>query len=247
MTAPAEPKICFVISPIGEEGSEVRLRADQVLRHVIEPVASACGYRAIRADKISEPGIITSQVIQHVVEDPLVIADLTGRNPNVFYELAIRHAVRKPVIQLMDSAETLPFDVAPIRTIQLNYRDLDSVEGARQELRRQIGAVEQNLGEVDTPFSVTVQLQSLRRSDNPQEQSAGEIMAMLQNLQAGLNQIHRLVLPKKPSFLSPSPRIEVRSAWTTALHDAGLDERVAVAMLKAEADRLAAPAEPPQS
>ena len=40
--------------------------------------------------------MITSQVLQHVTEDALVVADLTGRNPNVFYELALRHAIRKP-------------------------------------------------------------------------------------------------------------------------------------------------------
>jgi hypothetical protein len=58
--------ICFVISPIGEEGTEIRRRADQVLKHIITPAAEECGYETIRADKISEPGMITSQVIQHL-------------------------------------------------------------------------------------------------------------------------------------------------------------------------------------
>jgi hypothetical protein len=63
-------KTCFVISPIGTEGSEVRRRADQILRHVVGPAADAAGFLAIRADQISEPGLITTQVIQHIVEDP---------------------------------------------------------------------------------------------------------------------------------------------------------------------------------
>ena len=74
---------CFVISPIGNEGSDVRRRADQVLRHVIGPAVASCGYEAIRADQIAEPGLITTQVIQHIIDDPLVIADLTGSNPNL--------------------------------------------------------------------------------------------------------------------------------------------------------------------
>jgi hypothetical protein len=78
-------KTCFFIAPIGLEGSDVRVRSDQVLKHIVAPAARECGYDTIRADQISEPGIITSQVIQHVVEDPLVVADLTDRNPNVFY------------------------------------------------------------------------------------------------------------------------------------------------------------------
>jgi len=86
-------KSCFVIAPIGQEESETRNRSDLVLKHIIKPAAEECGYKAVRADEISEPGIITTQVIQRLIDDDLVIADLTERNPNVFYELAIRHAI----------------------------------------------------------------------------------------------------------------------------------------------------------
>src|SRR4051812_21831551 len=129
-------KICFVIAPIGDSGTEIRIRSDKVLKHIIAPAATECGYKSLRADHISEPGIITSQVIQHLVEDPLVIADLTGPNANVFYELAVRHAVRMPVVQIIDAAESIPFDVASSRTIRFDYRDLDSAELAGQEIVR---------------------------------------------------------------------------------------------------------------
>jgi hypothetical protein len=56
---------CFVIAPIGEDGSPIRARSDQIFNHVIKPVAKECGFEAIRADKIPEPGLITSQVIDH--------------------------------------------------------------------------------------------------------------------------------------------------------------------------------------
>ena len=62
-------KVAFVIAPIGEEDSEIRKRSDQILKHVIQPSVDECGYKAVRADKIEKPGVITSQVIQHVVED----------------------------------------------------------------------------------------------------------------------------------------------------------------------------------
>ena len=102
-------KTCFVIAPIGEPESDTRSRSDLVLRHIIRPAVEAKGYKAIRADEISEPGIITSQVIQHVVDDSLVIADLTERNPNVFYELAVRHVFRRPPIQIIERREDIPF------------------------------------------------------------------------------------------------------------------------------------------
>ena len=139
MTEPK--KTCFVISPIGIDGSDVRRRADQILRHVIVPAAEAAGFAAMRADQISEPGLITTQVIQHIVEDPLVIADLTGSNPNVFYELAIRHAIRKPLVQIIQKDEKIPFDVAGMRTIPVDHRDLDSVQEAKAEIEKQIHSI----------------------------------------------------------------------------------------------------------
>lgn len=189
MPKSVEDRSCFVIAPIGAEGSDIRLRSDQVLKHIIEPAAGDCGYKAVRADKISEVGLITSQVIQHVVEDALVIADLTGRNPNVFYELAIRHAVRKPVVQIIHATEPIPFDVAASRTVQVDHHDLDSVAKAKEEIVRQIRSAEKNPRDVDSPISAAVELQSLRRSDNPLEKSNAEIISMLQALMLGVSEL----------------------------------------------------------
>ena len=154
-------KLCFVIAPIGDEGTEVRHRSDQILTHIIDVAAKECGYETLRADKISEPGIITSQIIQPLLDDPLVIADMTGHNPNVFYELAVRHAIRKPVVQLIEKGEKIPFDVAATRIIQVDHHDLDSVAKCHQELTSQIRAVEKDPTDVDTPISAAIDLQQL--------------------------------------------------------------------------------------
>lgn len=179
-------KICFVISPIGSEGSEIRRRSDQVLRYIFGPAATKCGYKPVRADQISEPGIITSQVIQHVVDDPLVLADLTGHNPNVLYELAIRHAIKKPVVQVIAAGESLPFDVAASRTVFVDHHDLDSVSRAEVSIVEQIRAVERNAEDVDTPVSVAMRIQFLAQSDNPLEQNNATILAALQEIQGVL-------------------------------------------------------------
>jgi hypothetical protein len=121
-------KTCFVIAPIGEPNSPIRLRSDQVLRHIIKPVISELGYEEpVRADHIAEPGMITEQFIQHLLDDYLVVADLTGHNSNVLYELAIRHAVRGPVVLLIAADENPPFDLSQSRAIKFDPRDMDSV------------------------------------------------------------------------------------------------------------------------
>ena len=91
-------KRLFIISPIGDPGSEIRDTSDKVRRHIIDPPATERGYKTVRSDSISMPGRIDRQIVNHLMNDDLVVADLTDQNPNVFYELAIRHAVRKPVI-----------------------------------------------------------------------------------------------------------------------------------------------------
>lgn len=174
--------IAFVISPIGDPDSPERKRADQILNHVIEPIVSEFGYKAVRSDKIDKPGIITSQIVNHIINDPLVVADLTERNPNVFYELAIRHAIRKPVIQLIRKGERIPFDVSTQRTIQIDHKDLDSVDEAKKELRKQIKAVVEDPTLVDSPLSVAVDLQFLKRSGDPESKAIAELREILQDL-----------------------------------------------------------------
>lgn len=202
-----DKKVCFVISPIGSEGSDIRRRSDQILKHIITPAVGACGFEPIRADQISEPGLITTQVIQHIIEDPLVVADLTGSNPNVFYELAIRHAIRKPLVQIIEKEEKIPFDVAGMRTVPVDHRDLDSVEDAKQEIERQVKAViKKKPDEIESPISVSVELQALRHSENPEERSFAEFVSAVAALRSDLGAIEKRL--SNPENLIPPQYIQ---------------------------------------
>ena len=182
MTINHDKKICFVISPIGEDDSETRKRSDQVLKHIITGAVEQLGYEVIRADKISEPGIITHQILQHIVDAPLVIADLTERNPNVFYELALRHAIRKPLVQLIKKGELIPFDVAATRIIQFDLHNLDSVEAAKLEIVAQVKSLEAGRNDTDNPISVSLDLKMLKESGNPEERSLADIVEAISDL-----------------------------------------------------------------
>ncbi len=165
-------KTCFVIAPIGEQDSDTRKRADQVLQYIIRPAVESCGYKAVRADEIPKPGIITSQIIQLAADAPLVVADLTERNPNVFYELAIRHMTRKPLVQIISEDEKLPFDIASMRTIWVDHQDLDSVENAKIEITRQIKSLEADSSSLENPISVAVDIPLLRQKEKETNEQA---------------------------------------------------------------------------
>lgn len=157
---------CLVISPVGDPGTDTRKRADQVFKHIIEPVISALGFAAKRADQMRLPGIITGQVLAAVADSDLVVADLTDKDANVFYELAIRHAAQRPVVQLIDSAQRPPFDLADMQTIYLNIHDLDSAEEARHQLRDQVESAGTS-SPVDTPIASAKSMKTLWESQEP--------------------------------------------------------------------------------
>jgi hypothetical protein len=86
--------------------------------------------------------MITAQVIEHLVRARLVVADLSFHNPNVFYELALRHAVRRPVVQIIRVADPIPFDLDQFRTVQIDnstiYSLVPQLETYRSEIASQI-------------------------------------------------------------------------------------------------------------
>jgi hypothetical protein len=184
-------KTCFVVAPIGDEESETRKRSDKVLKHIVRPVAKARGYEAVRADEISKPGLITTQVIERIANDDLVIADLSEWNPNVFYELAVRHALRKPLVQIIAKGERIPFDVAAMRTIEVDVTDLDSVESAKAEIDRQIESLERDPDSLQTPLSFTLDVQALGKSGDPEGRSLAEVAASVAELKAETRQLVR--------------------------------------------------------
>jgi hypothetical protein len=141
-------KTCFFISPIGSPDSAERAASDKLLKFIIEPVLKRCGFdRPVRADHITQPGVITSQVFTKLWIDDLVVADLTGSNPNVFYELAVRHIARKPCVHMIRKGERLPFDVAPNRTVFFDF-DIEEADRAQTELDKSMNPVEVGITEI---------------------------------------------------------------------------------------------------
>lgn len=114
-------KRCFVISPIGQEGTPEHKHAKDVLDLIIKPAADACGFEAQRADEVVESGRITDQMFRDIVRADLCIAVLTGLNPNVIYELAVAHTVGKPVIALAVKGQPLPFDFKDWRYLPYDF------------------------------------------------------------------------------------------------------------------------------
>ena len=145
-------KTLFFITPIGSPDSPERKRSDAVKDSLIMPACEGYGYKCIRADEMPTPGRIDQQVIDLLLNADLVIADLSDHNPNVFYELAVRHASQKPVILLIEDGEQIPFDIKTHRTIFYDINSGPKFVQAQQELRKQIEAVNEDAFVPDSPI-----------------------------------------------------------------------------------------------
>lgn len=131
-------QLCFYITPIGADGSEERKHADLFFGSLIEPAMSEVGLRLVRADKIGQPGMITSQIMEHVKRCRLVLVDLSYLNPNVFYEMALRHACKLPVVHIIRKADRIPFDVNQSRCIVIDNTDIYSLIPKLQTYKAEI-------------------------------------------------------------------------------------------------------------
>jgi hypothetical protein len=134
----------FVICQIGDEDSEVRARADEIFSFVVEPVVREFELTPTRSDRDPTPGQVTAQIIRSLTAASIVIADLTGRNPNVYYELGVAHSFGIPVVILVDAVDSLSFDTSQERVIELGEQErlgVAEAEKAKRKLRESLQVV----------------------------------------------------------------------------------------------------------
>ena len=239
-------KTCFVISPIGEDGTEVRKHADDFLELLVEPALARFGFDVIRADKIARSSVITNDIVELVQQSDLCLVDLTYHNPNVFYECGRRHETGRPTIQLIRKGEKLPFDVAGIRTLEYNLNDarstLDSVKkviefvaevdaydsyGARSSgaslttIAATLARIEKKLGSITsdtiTPLGTEVLSKKQLITMNP-------IEAILKAMEQGDISSARFVLPRVKKFLGESYYVQALSLLAEAADESSKDE-----------------------
>ncbi len=177
----SKKRSCFIITPIGDEGTEIRRHIDGIIDAAIIPVLEN-EFDVKAAHHINEPGNITKQIIKQVYECDLVIANLTGRNPNVMYELALRHSIGKPTIMICDKETTLPSDIISERT-NFYINDSKGVLELRKKIKKCLNEIDFENTERKSPIYDAlseIEIESILvkkvQKENPQD---AEILSLI--------------------------------------------------------------------
>lgn len=171
-----------MIGPIGKKDSPERVWSDDVFFNLVEPIANANGFEAFRTIDDSRPGDITDQVIKALYDSDLVVADLTGNNPNAMYELAIRHSTGLPFIHISDDASSIPFDISVLSTVIIDSNGFGGTQKTVAELDKHFKAILNNEAVFDNPVSKYLTHKRVLESGSDEEKEIATLRAEVSDL-----------------------------------------------------------------
>ncbi len=207
---PGNGKIAFIVSPIGSKldptGTIGRLRYEEAIQmweEVFSPACKEVGLEPIRADKVAETGELHEQIFKYLRDADVVIADLSGGNPNVMYELGLRHTRDKVTVQVGEY-ERLPFDVNTIKTIQFKRTEGGLIEARNSLVEMLLSSLAGNGSPVSATriwndaakTDDTDLAEAVRRSSEPDEDGTEDepgFMDMLAEGEAALTEVAEIM------------------------------------------------------
>lgn len=149
---------CFVIMPIGTQTigeisiteEKLREKYDYIIKNAILKAAPAL--EVIRADEELNPSSISNDIFTKLMHSQYVIADITYPNPNVFYELGIRHAIKPGTILIREKVDfSIPFDISHLRYIEYT-QEPSGMDNLASQLKRRFDFYANNPGKPDNQF-----------------------------------------------------------------------------------------------
>jgi len=154
--------LCFVDMPFGKKAdlaSGTEIDFDQVYQSAIKPAIEDAGLEPLRGDEERTGGIIHGAMFARLLLAEFVVADLTMANPNVFYELGIRHAAKPfTTVPIFANVRALPFDVALVRAIPYELENGQMLATPAQKLRSELTKRLKEAAKASTPDSPLFQL-----------------------------------------------------------------------------------------
>lgn len=189
-------KSCFTIMPIADMDGYDPGHFSRVYEHLIKPACLQAGYVAHRADVVAASNYIIIDILKKIIESDIVICDLSGRNPNVLYELGVRQAFNLPTILIKDKKTPRIFDIQGLRTIEYHHTlRIDEVNADIANIQNSITET------IAAPNDVNsmIQLLGINAAPLPQQvELSSDASVILESLKDISGRIARLERPRLP-------------------------------------------------
>ena len=141
---------CFMLMPFGGWN-------DKYYEQIYKVAIKDAGFEPVRADDLFHTGSVVDQIWEQVRKAKVLLAELTGKNANVFYELGLSHAQGKPVVFITGNIDDVPFDLRHLRVIVYNIREPDWANKLRNDISVYLkNAKADPTKSIPTPFRETV-------------------------------------------------------------------------------------------
>jgi len=146
-------RLCYVIMPFSKTESCTARQWTRIFDNLIKPAVEEAGrgYECRRSE--ATRGNIIKAIVRSLEEAHVVIADLTDQNPNVFYELGVRHALSDRTVLLAQKMDAIPFDLRPYATHVYNWKTENGRKSFRRKLRKLLSEIDSEPERSDNPVS----------------------------------------------------------------------------------------------
>lgn len=214
----SEKLTCFIVTPIGNEGSDIRRHIEGIIDQAIIP-AIGNKFDIKVAHREYKTGSINDRVIQSIYRSDLVIANLTNLNPNVMFELAIRYSFGKPVIVIAEEGTKLPFDIVDENTI-FYVNDPSGAADLKEKIAKFVKEIDCDKNTYGPVYSVLKNAATFEQIETGFENKDIDKNAFLY-LVDKIDSIEQMI--QKSNVIKESPVLNV---WSTKTSEESVEEKI---------------------
>ena len=201
-TSEEKKPVCFVLMPIADVPGYDGGHFGRVYEHLLKPAIIAAGYTPVRADDAVKTDYIVVGIIQKIVESEMVLCDFSARNPNVMYELGIRHAFNKPVVLVKDRKTEKIFDIQGLRYAE--YDETLRIDAVNKDVVKIAAAISETAKSSDKDLNSIVQLAGIKTAEVPAGQTISPdtkiLLSALGSLEHRIQAIEGRRAPSSPVY-----------------------------------------------
>ena len=158
---------CFVIMPFGDKPDQdgTPIHFDEIYKSFIKDAVEGMGIKCVRCDEIGESGWIHSKMFTHIYDADVAVVDITSLNPNVFYELGVRHVLKRNVTIIIRQVGTkAPFNIQGFNIIEYKADDPENLKQSTEKMQE---LIKNGLASVNVDSPVYEVLDTLKVESRP--------------------------------------------------------------------------------